>query len=475
MSTTVNTTNTTKHHFNQNQPVSLPSFLMSAKESLRFSLPLILASVVNIASPFMGTLMIAHLGANELAAIGLGSAIYITVLVFFYGVISATGVLVSHHFGANNKGKIGLVVQQGFWVAITFGIPLLLVLWFMPALLPLSGQKGEVLRLADEYMRSICWSMVPLIFICIMHQFLIGIGRTRLVLWISILQIPCEVLTMYMFIYGKFGAPACGVAGIAYGIIVVFMIAVIAIWLYLRFNSNFAPYNLFKWGITFHREYFCEIIRVGLPIAFAYAVEVCLFAALSFFMGRLGRDTLAAHQIALQYLDVAATMIFALAQSTATRIGHLVGVQDRLGIARVLHVDMVMGAFLMLIIACLYWAFPHFLIGLDLGKHTAHHVAITRYAVSFMAIAGIYLIIDSARWVVTGGLRALKDTKAPMYLGGVIFWFLVMPLSYYCGLIWGFGGVGIWWALTAGTALITAGLYMRFVRILQHIDLTALL
>jgi len=469
---------TFSQHNNTDNAVSIVNskfnFFLEAKQSLRFSLPLITAHLVKTSSAFMSVLMVAHLSANALAAVGLSSVIYLLVLVFFFGVISATSVLVAHSFGVKNHENIGVVVQQGFLVALFFGIPLMLLLWFMPLLLPLSGQKGEVLRLATLYLHAISWSMLPLILICIMEQFLVGTGRTKLVLVFSMAQIPCEIVLMYLLIFGKFGLPVCGVAGIGYGLTVIFIIAAILIGLYLGFNQNFAIYRLFKNPLKFNRFCFFEIIRVGLPTALSYAVEVGLFAAVSFLMGRFGRDALAAHQITLQYVDFVATIIFAIAQSTAIRIGHAVSERSRAVVKRIFYVDTTVSVLIVLVAVSGYWLAPHFLIELDLNLHVRQHQEIVRYAVAFLTIAGVMLLFDSVRWVATGALRALKDTRVPMLVIGIVFWLVVLPLTYLFGLRLNFGGVGIWWVITGGVFLIALILYLRFLWLLKRVDLAQL-
>jgi multidrug resistance protein, MATE family len=446
------------------------------QQSLRFSLPLLVSYAVEFSSPFLGIAMVAHLGADALAASGLAAVIYLVVQVFFFGTLNAVGIMVAHNFGAKTNADIGLIMRQGFWVSLVFGIPLVLLLWIIPPLLlHLSGQTTAVINLAIAYLRAISLSLLPLTFAVVMEQFLIGIGRIKVVLWISLLQVPLEIILIYLFVFGKFGIPSCGIAGVGYGLTAVFTLAAIVIWLYLLWNKDFIVYRLFRGGWQVSRDYFYEILRVGVPTGVTYAIELGLYAVISFFMGCLGRDVLAAHQIAIQYIDFTeSAVIFSIVQTTATRISHAVGAQNRRAIRRAFYVDSAVGMFLMLAVVMVYWLFPRFLIALDLDLHDAQNASIVQHAISFLAIGGMVLICDSTRFILTGALRALKDTRVPMLITTIVLWLLVLPLAYWFGLALGFGGRGIWYALVIGVLIITTILYIRFTRLVSRADLAAL-
>ena len=90
------------------------------KQSLLLSFPLMLSQLVQASSTFVGTLMVAHLGSDALAASAFVSSIFITLCVFSFGVFAAVSVMVSQNFGANNANGIRLAVSQGFILAFYF-------------------------------------------------------------------------------------------------------------------------------------------------------------------------------------------------------------------------------------------------------------------------------------------------------------------------------------------------------------------
>ena len=104
------------------------SILKDAQQTFNLSLPLIATYLVQSASPFIGTMMVARLGKSALAATGLVGGLYITIIVFMFGLLSAVSVLVAQAYGAKNKEGIRLATSQGFVLG-------LLIICWVPVLM----------------------------------------------------------------------------------------------------------------------------------------------------------------------------------------------------------------------------------------------------------------------------------------------------------------------------------------------------
>ncbi|MFM5499285.1 MATE family efflux transporter, partial [Aeromonas veronii] len=63
----------------------------------------------------------------------------------------------------------------------------------------------------------------------------------------------------------------------------------------------------------------------------------------------------------------------------------------------------------------------------------------------------ISLILEPGRTfnlVVINALRATGDARFPLYMALLSMWGIAVPLSYFLGIMQGYGLVGIWLALT---------------------------
>ena len=447
------------------------SITKEIRQSLQLSLPLILTYLIQSSSGFVGTVMIARLGTNALAAGALVGGIYMTIVVFLFGILAAVSVLVSQNYGAKNHDGVGLAASQGLIVSLFVTIPIVIALWFSPVILKLSGQNAEVVALAVQYLHALTWGIIPLGVLVVLEQFFIGISRTRIVLGFSLLQVPLEIFCSYGLIFGKFGLPKCGVAGLGYGFAFAFVVAAIGISFFAAYGKHVQKFRVFSHIKEINWLYVWELFRIGTPIGVMYIIEVAFYLVMAFMMGHFGVAKLAAHQIVSQYAGVTFMIIMGVSNAATVAVGHAVGRQDLAGVKRAAYVNQGVGLCLILLIAMIYWFLPKYIIGVDLNIHAAANQQVIHFALIFFAILAFSQIGDMCRFTVIGILRGLKDTKIPLYVSAFVFWCIGLPAAYFLAFKWHFGGAGLWIGLVI-VVMIGAGiLWIRFIRLVDRIDL----
>src|SRR5690606_18753979 len=83
-------------------------------------------------------------------------------------------------------------------------------------------------------------------------------------------------------------------------------------------------------------------------------------------------------------------------------------------------------------------------------------------AVSFLAIAGIFQLVDGGQVTAAHALRGLSDTKIPMVLAIIGYWLIGLPTSYVLGFVLDLKGLGIWFGLAVGLSFVAIVLVTRF-------------
>jgi MATE family multidrug resistance protein len=453
----------------------LHSIKSEIKDTLSLSIPLVASQLIYACSGFIGTAMVAHLGQDALAASVLVSMIWMSLSVFFFGVLNSISVLVSHQFGANNDKAISEIMGQAFILGVIVTIVMILLLCSMPFFLRFTAQPAEVMKLAIQYMHALLWTIPGLVVLIICEQFLAGANRAKLVLRISLLVVPIEIPLIYLLIFGKFGLPACGVAGIGYGFATTYSIVAICLTCYLVKSRYYQRFGIFKSIRRIDLHWLMELIRVGLPMGCMHVIEVSTFAVATFWIARFGTTMLAAHQIVMQYLGFAITLVFAMSQAVTVRVGHAVGKQDITGIRLAIYVGMLLNFICILMVAIAFNLFPHFFLRLDMDINNSSNALLMRDASVLLAIGGILMLFDNFRIIGFGALRGLKDTKFPMYSSFVAFWVIGLSLAYLFGFNFALNGSGIWWGLTLGIASGAVIVFMRVQWLLKRVDLNKIL
>lgn len=457
-----------------NHVFSLTNIYSEFKNSIKLALPLIASEVIYALSGFVATAMIAHLGEAELAANALVWEIYIVVIIFFIGIFCSVSIMVSQSFGANDTHSISVCFKQGLIMTIMFAPLMMFIMWLTPEVLILTKQDPLVIELAKPFFHSLMWTMLPLNIMFVIEQFLVGITKTKMVLLMSILTVPIQIFFFYVFLFGKFGIPQLGLAGIGYGLTASYSLVALFFIGYLRCSRQLKPYKLFRKWWMLQRKVLLELIRVGLPLGFMFGIEVALFVAVAVMMGLFGITILAAYQIAYQYIMLALAFIFALTQTVTVRIGHEVGKNNRSTLKLVAAVNMGIGFGFMLIFSIFYIGFPRLAIGLDVDIHAPNLQQLIHEATVFLAMAGILILIDCLRLINVGALRGLKDTTVPLIISVLGFWGIAFPVAYLLAFRFGFAEIGIWWGIMLGLFVAAIILFIRFNRLVRDSNLVAL-
>lgn len=445
------------------------------KENLSLSIPLTAAQLIYSCSGFIGTALIAHLGEDALAASVLVSTIWMSLSMMFFGMLNSISVLIAHQYGARNKQAISEIMGQSFILGALVCVPIILTLLSTPLIFRYTDQPAAVLNIATEYMYALILTIPGLIVLVVIEQFLSGINRAKFVLRISFIVVPIEIALIYVLIFGKFGFPACGVAGIGYGFAITYTLTAIGLIWYLAKSKHYSHFNIYEGITTFKFKYIKELVKIGLPMGLMGMIEVSTFAVMTLWIAKFGTTILAAHQIAMQYLGFFITFIFAMSQAVTVRVGYEVGRQNVPGIYYALYIGLFLNTICMIVVAIAYFIFPNVFLYLDVNVHDPLNTRLVQDATNLLIISGILMIFDNFRIIGFGALRGLKDTKFPMYISFLTFWVIGLTLAYFFGFYLKFNGLGIWLGITLGIASGAVLVLWRLFKILQPLDLQKLI
>lgn len=445
------------------------------KNSLTLALPLVVSFLVQQLTPFFGVMMIAHLSEDALAAQALAMAIFRVLIVFFFSTFGAVNILVSHSFGAQDSQGVRQAVLGAFQLGAFLSLIVMIFTWIAPIGLYWSKQSQPTIVLSILYMRLMSLYVLPMSFLFVIERFLISIQRTRIVLLISLLQVPFEILALYCFIFGKLGLPKMGLIGSAYAYLVVYVSAVFVLSLFLMRSKTTRGYHLFSHFWKIQWKFVRELFRVGWPLGISSTLEVFLFATVTFMMGWLSETELAAYQIANQFMNLLLVCLFALVQTTIIRVGQAVGMNDKKSIQLTTLVNIGITFSFILLIAILIMAFSNVIIQLDIKADISDYHALIHYATIFLSVSMITLLVESVRFNIVGALRGMKDTRFPMFASFIGLWLVGIPSGYLLAFKWHLGGVGLLLGILIGICVAGIVLGIRFYRLLKYTNLAKLI
>ena len=446
-------------------PTARPSpWTTEARALLTLALPLILGNLAQSIIYATDLVLLGRLSADALAAGSLAVNICGPFLMFGTGLISALAPMIASERGRmrHSVRDVRRSVRQGFWVAISITIPSWLILWHAEAILLKLGQDLALSAQAAVFVQIIMWSL-PAYFLHLALRFYISaMERAFAVFAVLFATVIVNGVAGWALIFGHLGFPAMGLPGAAIGSAISNLFLCAGLAAVVVTSKHFRRYHLFgRWWRPDWPRY-AAIWKLGLPIAIMILLEIGVFNAAVFVMGVIDRTSLAAHAIAIQIAAFAFMVPMGVAQAATVRVGLGYGSGDKGLITRAGWLAFAIGIGFMCLTALTLLVIPRPLVGIFLDLADPANTAIAATAVSFLAVAALFQIVDGAQVVGAGVLRGLHDTRWPMIYAAIGYWVIGLGVGVTLAFPLAMRGVGIWLGLASGLAVVAVLVLIRW-------------
>lgn len=449
----------------------LATYRSHARAHLALGLPLIGSQLAQVAVQTTDTLMIGWYDVGALAALVLGTSIYILAFIFISGFAFAVTPLVASAAEQGDDVRVRRVTRMGLWVSLGAGtISLPLFIWSAPVLVAL-GQESETAAMAQDYLRIAGFGILPGLVVMVLKSYLSALEKTRMQFWVTVGAAVANVGVNYLLIFGHFGFPELGIRGAAIASLTVNLIS--ALWLALYALRIFPQHGLFHRLWRPDVEALREVAGMGWQIGLTTLAEVGLFNFSSIVMGWIGTLQLAAHGIALQIGVVAFMLQLGLANAATVRAGRAFGRGDGRALIDGAVAVWIVGFCMAGVSLFVFLTFPDVLIGLFVDPDDPLRGEIIRVGTVLLAMAALFQFVDSAQVLGISILRGMRDTRVPLIAAGVSYWLVGAPTTYVFGVLLGWEGRGVWLGLVLGLACAAVFLQLRFWRLVRPLRASA--
>lgn len=442
------------------------SWLGEFRAMLALAWPMVLTNLGQVAMNATDVMMMGRLGPETLAAGSLGSNLFFSPMIFGLGLILATSPMVAFELGRKRHSvrDIRRTVRQGLWIAVAVSIPIWILLWNAEAILVGMGQALHLAAEAAVYMHMLQWSVLPFYGYIVLRSFISALERPGWALVIVGFAVMFNAFANWCLMFGNLGFPRLEIAGAGIATTLSSTLMFLGLALVVMTDRQFRRYHLFGrfWRADWQR--FFGMLKLGFPIAGLLTFEVALFNAAALAMGLIDAISLAAHAIAIQIASISFMVPMGLGQAVTVRVGLAYGARDPEGVRRSGWTAFVMGTSFMALMALIMVSIPLTLISAFLDISDPANAAVVDLAVTFLALAALFQIVDGAQAIGGGMLRGLQDTKVPMVYAAIGYWGIGMPVGLGLAFWSGLRGVGIWIGLSAGLAVVAVLLISRWLR-----------
>jgi multidrug resistance protein, MATE family len=412
---------------------------------VRLAAPLVIAELGWMAMGIVDTMFVGRVGADALAGVGLGAAIYHGIAICSVGLMLGLDTMVSQAIGARDASGARRWLIAGLWIAAGV-IPVIMgLVWLSQPLLARMEVDRGVLAAAGPYMKALNWGTPPLIAYFALRRYLQAVHAERIVMFTLATANLVNLAGNWILVLGNLGAPRMGAEGSGWATSIsrLYMAAVLG-WVAAR---HFRGSAAVPWRLESDRVR--TLLRLGLPAAGQILVEVWVFSLVSLLVSRLNAVALAANQIALTTVSTTFMMPLGISSAAAVRVGHALGSQDRPAAAHAGWVALGLGAAVMSAAAVALLIIPERIA--RLFTPDAEVIAVTAV---LLRLAAFFQLFDGLQIVATGALRGAGDTRTPMLCHFAGYWLIGLPVGAYLCFSRNWGAAGLWAGLSLGLILI---------------------
>ena len=439
------------------------SLSASARRIAVLAWPVLVGQLSVLAFATVDTLLVARAGATDLAALAVGSAVYITIFIGLMGVVMAISPIVGQLYGAGKLHEAGRQVHQALWVAAGLALVGCLLLVFPWPFLALARVGPEVEAKVRGYLLVLAFALPGSLLFTIYRGFNTAVSRPKAVMALQLGGLALKVPLSTAFVFGvpALGLPALGVVGCALATCIAMWAQVLGAWMVIRRDDFYARFDITGRGFDKPEgRALRHHIKLGLPMGASIMVEVTGFAFMAIFIARLGTTPVAAHQLAANLVSVLFMVPLAVGNATSTLVAQRIGAQDGADARRLGWHGLAIGCGLAALLGSGVFALREPVLGLY-----TRDAAVVAAALPLVAWLAVFHVADALQIIAAFVLRAHKIVTVPVLVYVLALWGVGLGGGYVlafnltgrtpAGLQ---GAPGFWTASTvalllAGTAL----------------------
>lgn len=441
--------------------VSPISFIDFKSYSLRLgvlALPILITQFCQAALGVVDAIMAGQVSALDLAAVAVGSGIWLPLFLLATGILIATTPLIGEAVGQNRHSEVPHITQQSLWTAAVIGIIGFIIVNLAPNILAIMGVPENIRPIASLYLHGVSFGFPAMAVYAVLRSYCEALGRPEPVTVISIIGLIADIPLNYIFIHGLFGMPELGGAGCGVATAIVLWINVILLSVYTAFTrrQQFATTRFFYGFSRPSRVQITKLLKLGIPIGISIFFEASLFSLGALVISPLGELATASHQVALAVTSQLFMIPISVAMALTIMISNRFGEKNLLALRHIQATGLIWTVLIAIICMLGVWLFRP-----QLAAAFTDNLEVRAQAMHLLIFALAYQLFDGWQVNVAGILRGMQDTTVPMWVTMFCYWVVALPLGIYLVRFTDVGAQGFWMALITGLFLASILLTLR--------------
>jgi len=432
-----------------------------SKEVFNLALPVIVSNLSRVLMSMVDVAMVGRLGAEALAATGMGAMLFWGALSFVLGIRTGVQTLASRRLGQKIDKECGTALHNGLFMATLYALPISLAGWLWAKdFIPYFIQDITATRLAIDYTAIVFISLLFSAYSFVFQGFYTGVEKTKVHMNVTVTSNAINVYLNAGLIYGSDGVtqffadtipslsflsklwqwttfPAMGVKGAAIATLIASTCMAVHYFSFLfssQIKDRFSVFNLSTDRIMMMRQ-----LKLALPQGIQEAVIAIGWSVFYKIMGMIGLIELATTELLFTIMHASFMPALGVGQACATLVGKYMGEKKIHKSEASIKESIRISVYIMGTMGMSFILIPEYYLFLFTDDPE-----IIRMGVFGLRMIGAVQFLDAIGFTLWFALSGAGNTLFPAVVESCLTWGVIVLGSYVFGVVLNMGFKAPW-------------------------------
>ncbi len=432
-----------------------------SKEVFNLALPVIVSNLSRVLMSMVDVAMVGRLGAEALAATGMGAMLFWGALSFVLGIRTGVQTLASRRLGQKIDKECGTALHNGLFMATLYALPISLAGWLWAKdFIPYFIQDITATRLAIDYTAIVFISLLFSAYSFVFQGFYTGVEKTKVHMNVTVTSNAINVYLNAGLIYGSDGVtqfftdtipslsflsklwqwttfPAMGVKGAAIATLIASTCMAVHYFSFLfssQIKDRFSVFNLSTDRIMMMRQ-----LKLALPQGIQEAVIAIGWSVFYKIMGMIGLIELATTELLFTIMHASFMPALGVGQACATLVGKYMGEKKIHKSEASIKESIRISVYIMGTMGLSFILIPEYYLFLFTDDPE-----IIRMGVFGLRMIGAVQFLDAIGFTLWFALSGAGNTRFPAVVESCLTWGVIVLGSYVFGVVLNLGFKAPW-------------------------------
>jgi putative MATE family efflux protein len=268
---------------------------------------------------------ISNLGTHQYDAVGNAGVLYISLIMLIQGIADTGQIIIARRNGEKKFGEVGRTFRHS--IVILFSVSIILFIIYALFTSPFLISTVSDLKIGNfmnEFIGTRKYGVLAEAFRLGIIAFYIGIGKTNVIIYSTLILAFGNIFLDYCFIFGNYGFPELGVQGAALASVFAEIMSLVFLIIFLFIQNRKNNYNLFE-RFKFDQGIVKKFLNLSPPLMIQGFIALAAWYLFFSMIESMGAQKLEISHVIRNLYFIAFIPLYGFGATTKTFVSSLIG------------------------------------------------------------------------------------------------------------------------------------------------------